>query len=174
MWWMLAIAAHAASPGEILVVNHAGGPVDVRIDGFVHPLSAGEQAVLPTLDETSTFVVTYRQFGHDRVLLREAIDVAPGGETVVTIPPETTARVRVTNPTASPAELLDGGEYVATLPPHAIEIVRVEAGSAPLSMVVDGRTIASTMLSLEPFAEPTWNPADPPAPASEPVDPRQD
>lgn len=150
-------------PGRVIVFNQSGGTVTVAVSGqsgrTLTPWQTGE---LWTRPGEVTVRATYVQFGAERTLQSDRVYVAPGRATAVTLAPEDTARVLVTNQSRFQATLLvDGKPVGSSFLPGEARVVATRLGPVDFAMTADGRTLERARLTMRAFEEPRWI-VDPP------------
>jgi hypothetical protein len=150
-------------PGRVFVFNQSGGTVTVAVSGqsgrTLAPWQTGELRARP--GEVAVRA-TYQQFGAERTLQSDRVYVAPGRAVAVTLAPEDTARLLVTNQTRFEATLLvDGKPSGASFLPGEARVVATRLGAVDFAMTGGGRTLERARLTMRAFEEPRWV-VDPP------------
>lgn len=160
-------AAHARShrghdhngppPGRVVVTNQSGGDVTLSLSGQpARRLPAWQTTEVVTAPGDTILRATYTQFGAERVLQTDRLVVVPNRTIGVTLAPEDTARLLVTNQSAFYAQLIVDGKADATFHPGEAKVVPVRAGRRDLALTADGRTLSNTRMDVRPFEEPRW------------------
>ncbi len=148
---------HGPPPGHVVVTNQSGGDVLVYLTGMpARVLPAWQTTDLHTAPGELTLRATYTQFGAERTLQYERLVVTPNRVVGVTLAPEDTARVLITNQSALYAQLLVDGRPGSAFKPGESRVVAMDAGRRDLVMTANGRTLSRTRMELRPFAEPRW------------------
>jgi hypothetical protein len=156
---LVASPAFAHPTGSILVVNDSGGDLQVALPEWREGrmVRAGERVILDAPVGQTVVRATYVQFGEKRLLDSETVIVRPARATVVTLAPERTTRLMVSNQTRGEGSLFADGSYLAHLDGGEAELVTVPVGAVHLSLVTDnGRILGQTDLRARPFAEQAW------------------
>lgn len=150
-------ARNGPPPGRITVVNQSGGDLTLTI-GYAPPRSvrAWDTVTFTVGAGETTVRASYMQFGADRMLSNERVYVTPSRTSTVTIAPERTARLLVTNDAPYEAELLVDGRSRGRFSAGESRLVTLGVGRAELAMVGGGRTLDRTTLDLVAFAERSW------------------
>ncbi len=153
---------HGPPPGRVVVYNQSGGTVTVTLSGQPgRTLPAWQTAELVAYPGETMLRATYFQFGAEQVLESERVYVVPGRTSSVTLAPERTARVLVTNDSPFYAQLFVDGRPGAKFTPGEARVVSLTVGRADLELVADGRPLGRATMSLRAFEEPRWTVSPP-------------
>jgi hypothetical protein len=149
--------SHGPPPGRVVVTNQSGGEVTISLSGQpARRLPAWQTTEVVAAPGDATLRASYVQFGAERVLQTDRLVVVPNRTTGVTLTPEDTARLLVTNQSAFYAQLVVDGKADATFHPGEAKVVAMRSGRHDLALTADGRTLSRTRLDLRPFEEPRW------------------
>ncbi|MDP2308857.1 MAG: hypothetical protein Q8P18_22740 [Pseudomonadota bacterium] len=148
---------YRAPPGRVVVTNQSGSDVTLSLSGQPSRfLSAWQTTEVVAAPGDTSLRATYVQFGAERVLQTERLVVVPYRTVGVTLTPEDTARLLVTNQSAYYAQLVIDGQPNATFGPGEAKVVSTRIGRHDLALTAEGRTLSRSRMDLRPFAEPRW------------------
>ncbi|RME28893.1 MAG: hypothetical protein D6798_01350 [Deltaproteobacteria bacterium] len=144
---------------RLLVINDAGGPVQLHLDGrSVGSLAPGEARQLRATVGSHRVEATYVQLGVERTLQAVSMRLVRGEHRQVRLLPPRDSLVAVRNPLDRPAELWVDGRFRAALAPFQRQLVAVELGPARLELVIDGRVVDRDQRQVRAFAGVSWSP----------------
>jgi len=148
--------SYGPPPGRVVVTNQSGGDVVVVVGGETRSLPAWRTTALLAAPGEVILRAKYEQFGITQILETDRLYVNPGRTVSVTLAPEDTARVLVTNQSGFYAQLEVDDRPSGSFKPGESRVVSLPLGRADLEMTAEGRTFARTRLDLRAFEEPRW------------------